>query len=257
MNQLTLQVNEAPTLDVGSARCDGGLHTKLNKFQLTQHLNAHTFNAFIGRPKSGKSSLIQGLFRSKECLNRVYHDIYLFQPPSSRGSMKKDVFAKLSGDKYYPELTAENLQAVIDKIEPNGENGENACIVLDDMGAYLKDNSVQQLLKQIIYNRRHLRVSIYILAQTYMSIPRDLRKLVSNYIIFRVSKQELHAIFDEVVEGKKGWEDQVSKFVFDRPFNFLFVNVDSQSLFKNWDKIIFPDDREREEGIECQKTPEK
>ena len=171
--------------------------------------------------------------------------------------MKKDVFGKLSGDKYFPELTAENLQSVIDKVEPNGENGENACIVLDDMGAYLRNNDVQQLLKQIIYNRRHLRVSIYILAQTYMSIPRDLRKLVSNYIIFRVSKQELHAIFDEVVEGKRGWEDQVSKFVFDRPFNFLFVNVDTQTLYKNWDKINFPDDREREEVIEREEDREK
>ena len=49
------------------------------------------------------------------------------------------------------------------KIEVEEENVNN-CIVFDDMGAYLRDNKVKQLLKGIVMNRRH-----------YKSIEPDIR----------------------------------------------------------------------------------
>lgn len=234
---ITIIENDKPELNVGSAICDTGLHDKLNNYELTSFLNGHTLNMFIGRPKSGKSSLIQGLFRSSKCLKKVYHDIYLFQPLVSRGSMKDDIFNSIPENQKYNELSVENLSKVKNIIEESDPKF-NKVIILDDMGAYLKNNNeVLKLLKEIIYNRRHLRVSIYILCQTYFSMPKDLRKLVSNFFIFKVSKNELHEIFDENIENLEKMTDKISKVVYDNPFNFLFVNVDTQSLYKNWDRI--------------------
>jgi GTP-binding protein EngB required for normal cell division len=46
---------------------DGSLSDKLDKYEVLAYLNTHSTN-FIGRPKSGKSSLLQSMFKSKHAL---------------------------------------------------------------------------------------------------------------------------------------------------------------------------------------------
>jgi hypothetical protein len=93
-----------------------------------------------------------------------------------------------------------------------------------------------------VYNRRHLRTSLFFLAQTYLSIERDIRKLFSNLFVFKVSKKELALVFDELVEEAKELILPISKLVFDEKYNFLFINTDTGRLFRNFDEIIIPED---------------
>ena len=44
--------------------------------------------------------------------------------------------------------------------------------------------------------------------------------------------------FDEVIEENKDDFLAVSKCVFDKKYNFLFINVDTGKLYKNWDELI-------------------
>ena len=55
----------------------------------------------------------------------------------------------------------------------------------------------------MVYNRRHKHLSIFFLVQTWFSVEKDMRKLFTSMFIFRVSKNELTNIFEEVVEQKK------------------------------------------------------
>ena len=75
----------------------------------------------------------------------------------------------------FDELTYSNLKYVVDtiKYEVEEENINN-CIVFDDMGAYLKDNHVKQLLKELVMNIRHYPTSIFFLCQTFKSVERDI-----------------------------------------------------------------------------------
>ena len=148
--------------------------------------------------------------------------------------MKDKIFDSLPEDQKYDELTLENLQIVNDMLDEEGNN----TIIFDDMGAYLKDNATKKLLKEMVYNRRHKHLSIFFLVQTWFSVEKDLRKLFSNMFIFRVSKNELTNIFEEVVEQKKEIITDLTKLVFDVPYNFLFINTDSGRLFRNFDEII-------------------
>jgi hypothetical protein len=56
--------------------------------------------------------------------------------------------------------------------------------------------------------------------------------------VFRVSKDELKNIFDEVVEQKKELTEDIAKLVFDKPYEYLFINTDSQRLFKGFDEMM-------------------
>ena len=70
---------------------------------------------------------------------------------------------------------------------------------------------------------------------------KPIRKLFSNIFVFRVSKNELETIFEEVVESKKDYIYDIAKIVFSTPHQYLFINTDSQRLFKGFDEIIIND----------------
>ena len=48
----------------------------------------------------------------------------------------------------------------------------------------------------------------------------------------------MEQIFDEVVELPKDYILPLIKLVYDEPHQYLFINTDSQRLFKNFDEII-------------------
>ncbi len=150
------------------------------------------------------------------------------------------VFEKLPDDQIFEELDYESLLICMNRIK-NEPKEFNNCIIIDDLTAYLKNNDVQKKLKELIYNRRHLRTSIYFLCQTWYSVPKDIRRLFNNIFVFRTSKNELTCIFDEVVEQKKDLVTDISKIVYDQPFQYLFINTESQRLFKNFHELIIND----------------
>lgn len=231
---ITIKKNVKPTFEMIEMLCDKPLSKSLDKYEMTKYLNCHSTNLLIGKPGSGKTSLMLALFH--KLLRGCYHNIYLFQPSHSRASMKKDIFEELPDEQKFDELTFDNLNGVLESIKAEPEC--NHCLIFDDMGAYLKNNDIRKLLKEIIYNRRHYHISIYFLCQSYLSCEKDIRKLFSNIFIFRVSKAELETIFNEVVESKKDYIYQIAQIVFDKPHQYLFINTDSQRLFKNFDEII-------------------
>lgn len=238
---ITKKRNEAPPLSKCDMICDGGLHEKLNNYELTKFLNSHETNLMIGRPASGKTSLLYSFFKSPKIFRKVFHNIYLFQPSHSRASMKDNIFSKIPQEQCYEELNYENLNEVMTTIK--GEDKKyNNCIVIDDMTAYLKNQDVKQLLKELIFNRRHLRTTVIFLVQTWFSIEKDIRKLFSNIFCFRVSKQELTNIMDEVVESKAKYMNDIAKIVFDEPYKYLFINVNTQRLFDGFDELIFDEE---------------
>jgi hypothetical protein len=171
-------------------------------------------------------------------MKKTYHNIYVFQPSASRASMKDNIFGSLPEDQLFEELLPENLSEVLTRIKIATPE-ENNCIIMDDMGSYLKNNETMKMMKELIFNRRHLHVSVYFLVQTYYSIPREIRRLFNNAFIFKVSKDELTNIFEESIEKRKELIPAISKLVFDKPYNFLFINIESQKMFKNWDSIEF------------------
>ena len=235
---ISIKKHKKPILTPCKMKCDQPLHKKLDKFELTKFLNQHTTNLLIGKPRSGKTSLLFSLFENKEILRKVYHKIYVFQPSPSRSSMKNDIFGKLPSDQLFNELNFENLDLVMDEIEATSDL--NIAIIFDDVGASLKNFDTMNLMKKLIFNRRHLHTSVFFLVQTYYSIPKDIRKLFSNIFVFRVNKNELATIFDEIVEDKDMVDiaPQISKLIYDKPYNFMFINTDSQRIFKNFDELI-------------------
>jgi len=230
---ISIRENDAPKLKHCVMLCDSKLHPKLDKYELTSFLNNHSTTLFIGRPRSGKTSLLYSFLKSKEIFKNTFDKIFLFQPTQSRSSMKDPLFDKIPDDQKYNELNLDNLNDVEENLSEH-----NNVILMDDMTAYLKDKSIKKKLKELVYNRRHKHLSIIFLVQSYLSIERDIRKLFSNLFIFKTSKKEMETIWEELVEYPKDYILPIMKVAFDEPYSYLFINTDSQRMFKNFDELI-------------------
>jgi len=146
---IEIKKNEAPQLAKCEMLCDGGLHEKLNKYDLTKFMNEHSTNILAGAPKSGKTSLLYSLFKSPQLMKKVYHNIFIFMPLASRMSMKNNLFDKLPDENKFDELNFENLSEVLDRIK-NEDRNYNNCIILDDQGSKLKNKELKQIFKELI-----------------------------------------------------------------------------------------------------------
>ena len=65
---ISIKKNDKPNLEPPILICDKPLHRKLDKYDVTKFLNMHSTNLLIGKPKSGKTSLLYSLFQNKNCL---------------------------------------------------------------------------------------------------------------------------------------------------------------------------------------------
>jgi hypothetical protein len=184
------------------------------------------------------------MFRSPDIYKKVFHNVYLFQPFASASSVKNNIFDAIPDEQKFDDMNEETLGEVMDLVR-NEDKKYNNAIIIDDMTAKLKDKEVEKLLKELIFNRRHYRCSVFFLVQSFISVPAQIRKLFTNFFIFKVSKKELETIRDEILETiPRDCIGALSKLVYDKPHEYLFINGDSQRLFKKFDEIIIHEDTE-------------
>lgn len=231
----------SPNLPHCGMLCDSKISKSLTKYPCIDEMwNKNSATAVIGKPGQGKSSWMYSLMAS--VLRKKFHNVFVFIPSASIHSMADPIYTTLPSDQVYDDLTEENLGYVLDRVK-NEDKKFRSLIIFDDQSAHLKSNKeVLKMLKELLFNRRHYGVSIFFLVQTWYSIPREIRRSFSGLVLFKASKDEIRTIFDEVVEGKSKWRDQISDLVFTEPHKYLCVNLLNQNMFDGFNRIIFPDD---------------
>jgi hypothetical protein len=243
-----LKKNKELKLSVPSFVCDDNpIGAHLNEYPMLSFLNSYGCNAFIGKPGSGKTSLVVSMLTgkgNKKVFRKCFNHILLVMPESSRKSMKTNIFEKHVSDKMFEELTLQTISTIYEKLLKSSADKENTLLILDDVGASLKNADIQQIMRRIIFNRRHLKVQILILLQNYVSCPLSVRKLFTNIFMFKPSKKEFEILFDENFEQKKDHALDIMKYVYKEPHDWLMLNVDTQRMFKKFDEIIIKSDND-------------
>lgn len=230
-------------LKIPTFLCDHGFNERLNEIPMLRHLNNYGFNVISGKSGSGKTSLLVS-FLTGTCENKVYRkcfdNVVVVMPTNSRQSLKKNIFQHHPQNKLFDELNLESITKIYDMLEDavSEDPKKNTLLILDDVGASLKKKEVSFLLKKIIFNRRHLRCHIVCLVQSYISLPLEIRKLSTNVIAFKPSKPEAENLFRELFETQHEMMGKIIKYVYKKHGDYLFLNVDSQRMYKDFDEIV-------------------
>ena len=166
-------------------------------------------------------------------------------PNSSRNSMKNNIFNVLPEDQLFEGVSYEILSEVYDRLLESTENNHKSLLVFDDVQSYLKNKEVEVNLLHIIANRRHLRCSIFIVAQNYNKIPKNIRQSFTDMFLFNVGKEEYINIYEENINFSK---DDFSKVLTEyrrikktEPNSFVYIH-DKDKIFINWNEIIEDDE---------------
>ncbi len=239
---IRIKENKKPDIHKIKFECDVEIHKKLNEYELSKEfLNKSNTTVFIGRQGSGKTSLCINIV--KQLYKKCFHYIYVFMPYTSRKSLSNNIFDKhLPTEQIYEELTQETISDLYAKLKENSENGYKSLVIYDDVQKSLKTHSVLLSLKNIIANQRHLGVVNLILLQNYFSLDKSLRELINNVILFKLNKTQTEKVFTECVESARDKFEDIRDFVFDKPYTWMFINVPTQRIFKEWDEILYDDD---------------
>ena len=250
---IKLEKNPAIKLSIPSFACDhNAIGEHLNSHPLLQLLNVYGFLCVIGRPGSGKTSLTVSLITQKDpkIYRKTHHHIIVLMPSNSINSLKTNPFKVLPEEKIFNELTDESIEKIYNMVDENSQKDEKTLLYIDDMTADLKRSKhIIDTFKRLIFNRRHLKCNIVITAQSYVNIPLDIRKNIQNLIMFKPPKKEMEIVFSELFENKKDLFLDIMKFSYNEKHNFLFLNIPSQRMFKNWDELVIEDDDDDENNL--------
>ena len=253
---MTLELKHNPKLDLDIPEflCDENpIGSHLNKYPMLQNLNNYGFNCLLGKPGSGKTSLLVSFLSGKgkkKVLRKSFNNVIVVMPSSSRNSMKKNIFENHDKNKLFETLDYETISKIKNMLHASTANDENSLLILDDIGAVLKSKEIQKALRLIIYNRRHLKTQIWMLLQSYISCPLEIRKLMTSLFVFKPSKVEFENLARETLEFDRDLALKIMNVAYDKPHQWLMINVESQRMFKGFDEVVVHKDDEEEEGIE-------
>jgi hypothetical protein len=109
-------------------------------------MNKAYFTLFLARAGSGKTSLMTSFLKTKDLFHKVFSQIFLFMPSTSRSSIKDGFFDKaLPPEQIFDNVDLEDLREVFYYCEANKEDEKNSLIIFDDVQKYLKQNDIQKL----------------------------------------------------------------------------------------------------------------
>lgn len=210
--------------------CDIDLNP-LNNSPPFSHLNKFFCLGIIGKSGSGKTSMLYSLITHSKILRRTYNHIILYSPEESIQSMESDLFENFTD--VNNGLEYDLLEDTESDIREHSKEGETTLLIIDDMAAYLKNKDVANLLKSMIWNKRHLKLSIIILVQVYNAIPLTIRKsLTDTIIMYKPSLSEFKNLVDELIE-KKEQINEIIDFGFKKKYDWLFIHLDSQQFYNS------------------------
>jgi len=233
---------EKPKLKPVHMLCDDIIDPKLEEFPaIKQCFGTSNTTLICGGTGSGKTTwLIQML---KTIFKKVYHNIFVIMPENSMNSIseKDNVFKKyIDPENIYHTYDVDTLTEIYNKIEENASQGYYSLLLADDYGNLLKAKQESKILQSMFLKNRHLRLTVFVLCQSWYQSPKIIREICNNAILFNTSKSQNEKFFEEIMNIKKQNFNELMKRL-PTTHDYILVSLKHKKIYHNWDEIQFED----------------
>ena len=229
--------NKAPEFKKVKMKCDKILSKKLIQYPLIRdNMNESKCTCFIGGMGSGKTSLVFNMLG--ELYSEVFHNVILVMPPNSRNSLGNQDKILNNIEDMYDELNEDVISEIYEKVKEDSLKNKFTLIIYDDVQASLKDPYVVKTLKRLVLNQRHLRCSQWFIQQSWTGLEKTLRSVMNNIIVFKIAKIQQEQLLEDVLELNKKQYQEIQKLVYDEPYQWMFININTKRIYKKFDEII-------------------
>ena len=198
----------------------------------------------------GKSNLLVNMIYHKREVfpfYKYFKRIHIFSPTAGELDPTWDVIKKDRTGKFtvHDDLDVDIILGVLEQqnelIAIKGKKKvKHHLFIVDDLGFHLK-NSANHYFTGLMMRLRHSNVLCWITAQSYRSVPRQLRQQCLYNILFRVSAEEMQVIKTELNGSHdEGLFEQMYEMAVGQPYGFMYVDVRKQRYFASFKNEFVP-----------------
>ena len=226
-----LQINKV------AMNCDKHIKDKKGRCIASPLMGTSHFYIISGASGSGKTNLLINLLKSNKTTKDKKHKM------SYRNMFDNIVFVSPSAN----TIKDSPLETIDDSQKFTQLNDE----VFDDVSSQLRLKENEKQLNQIIKNRRHMNLSIWIVGHKATDLSPSLRSNANMLFLFKPkSMKEKIAIQEEYMMMKKSEADAVMDAAYKTRFDFLLIDTSLRSsadflFYRNYNLLEFEDENEK------------
>ncbi len=203
----------------------------LNSLKFPEIFPNSFFMLILGKPGSGKSTIIEEIILNPSFLNEQFDKILIFSPYPLTNipcELNKNYFNELNIGKIFECIQYLNER---DDLE---NNYINMLIIFDDYISDIRKEAYNPSFTSLFYNRRHLIkngcISIIMTSQKFTVTPPQIRPCVNIVITFQLNQSEYSGLKKDICS----WIDlkNISSLLKNN-FDFLFINIENGSTYLN------------------------
>lgn len=223
--------------------CDSIIDEKLAKYPaINTCFGTSSITLLSGGMGAGKTTFVLQMMKS--IFKRCFHNIILVMPENSFRSIdpKDNVFLKhLEPENIYHEYNIDILKEIEEKIEESASEGYFTLLIIDDFGSQLKNKAEAKALQTLFLKNRHLRLSAFLLAQNFYQVPKIIREITNNCILFNTNKSMNLKFFEEMFSNKKKHFDELMKMM-TNTHDYILCSLKHKKLYYEFNEVIFDTD---------------
>lgn len=227
-----------------SMACDKCIRDRKGRSIAEPLMNTAHFYIISGASGSGKTNLLINLLKSNKMTADKKHKLsyskmfnkVIFVSPSAH-TIKDSPLEKIADNQKFTELNDEVFDLVEDVTEDGVENNEHTLLVLDDVSSQLRTKENEKPLNQLIKNRRHKNLSVWIVGHKVTDLAPSLRSNANLIFVFKPkTMKEINSLQEEYMLMPKKQADEVMASAFKERYDFLIIDT---SLRKSADFLFY------------------
>ena len=209
------------------------------------------FYIISGPSGSGKSNLIVNFLKSTKPTKdkkhkKSYRNMYtiILVSPSAH-TIKNSPLESIRDHQKFNSLN-EDVFDMVDSITEDGvEDDKHTLLILDDVSSQIRLKENEKRLTQLVKNRRHLNLSIWIVTHKVTDAPPALRSNANLLFIFKgKTNKETETIQSEYMMMPKAQADELMKAAYQDRYDFMLIDTSLRTgsefrFFRNFNELKF------------------